>query len=65
MGTRWAEVKDILPEADLHTRGTIRGSGGKLIFWLRQPRPKGVSVDDWEALQQEKWDKIFGAKEKS
>ncbi len=49
-------------EADLHKRGTIP-RGTKLEFWLTTPRPKGVSIDDWEEIQQQKWDRIFGKKE--
>jgi hypothetical protein len=51
-------------EADPHIRGTIPRAGGKLEFWLTRPRPTGVSIDEWEEIQQEKWDKIFSKKEK-
>lgn len=47
---------------DLHISGTVKRPGG-LTFWLSRPRPVGVSVDDWEAQEQAKWDKIFGKKE--
>ena len=63
MGNKWATMDTVLPERDEHVRGTIRGPGGKLTFWLSQPRPKGVSTDEWEALCQERWDKIFPKKE--
>lgn len=64
MGNAWAEVKDILPESDPHHKGTIRGPGGKLIFWMTSPRPAGISYGQWEAIQQAKWDMAFGRKVK-
>ena len=60
MENAWAEIKDIIPESDPHVRGTINREGGKLEFWLSAPRPKNISVDAWESLQQDKWDSIFG-----
>ena len=56
--TEYATIDSIIPESSLHVRGTIPRPNGT-EFWLSQPRPKGVSVDDWEKIQQEKWDRIF------
>ena len=50
-------------EADPHISGTIPRAGGKLEFWLSAPRPAGISIDEWEAIQQAKWNRIFGKKE--
>jgi hypothetical protein len=61
MGTEWATMDTVLPESDLHVSGTMRGPRGT-SFWLTQPRPKGVSLDEWEAKRQENWDSIFGKK---
>ncbi len=61
--TEWATMDTVLSEKDLHVSGTKSGPGGKLIFWLTQPRPKGVSVDEWEAYLTARWEKIFGKKE--
>jgi len=47
-------------EPDLHIKGTIPRTGGKLEFWMSIPRPNGISIDEWDALQQDKWDRIFG-----
>ena len=45
-----------------HIRGTIpRGTG--LEFWLGRPRPRDVSVDEWDKLEEDKWQRIFGNKE--
>ena len=49
-------------EKDLHIGGTIPRRHG-LEFWLSIPRPKGISVDEWEGIQQAKWDRIFNKKE--
>ena len=46
-------------EPDLHIKGTIPKAGGKLVFWLGIPRPKGVSIDEWEKIQQDHWDRAF------
>lgn len=48
--------------ADTHIRGTIPRAGGKVEFWMSIPRPKGVSIDEWEEIQQAKWDRIWGKK---
>mgnify|MGYP001591242766 FL=1 len=64
MGTEYATLDDIDEiEPDLHVRGTIPRPGGKLEFWLAAPRPKGVDVEEWDRIQQAKWDHIFGKKE--
>jgi len=44
---------------DLHISNTIRRKRGT-EFWLYRPPPQGVSLDDWEAKRQAKWDRIFG-----
>jgi len=49
-------------EKDLHVHGTI-SRGGKLEFWLSRPRPVGLSIDEWEELEESKWNRIFGKKE--
>ena len=45
-------------EKNLHVRGTIERPNG-IEFWLSQPRPKDISLDDWETLQEAKWNRIF------
>lgn len=67
MRTEYATPEnDIGSEPDTHIRGTITrgdGRGGtKLEFWLTRPRPRGISVDEWDRLEREKWDRIFGDK---
>jgi len=52
-------------DANPHIRGTIERSGGRTEFWLTSIRPAGYSVDEWEAIQQAKWERIFGKKEGS
>jgi quinol monooxygenase YgiN len=55
-------MESISPEKDLHIRGTLQ-KPGCLSFWLTQPRPVGVSYDEWEAETSANWDRIFGSKE--
>jgi len=62
MGTEYATIDSVLPEKDPHIRGTRQGPKG-LTFWLTQPRPAGVSPDDWEMFCQRRWDRIFPKKE--
>ncbi len=57
-GTEYAEVDTILPEKDLHTKGTINRAG-KLEVWMTQSRPKDIGFDEWEKITQEKWNRIF------
>lgn len=52
-------------QADPHISGTIPRPGGATEFWLTAPRPRNVSIDDWERIQQDKWERIFGKKESS
>jgi len=59
MGNEFATMDTVLPEKDLHVSGTVQGPGGKLTFWLTVPRPRGMSVEEWEAIQQEKWARAF------
>ena len=37
MGTEWATMDTILPEKDLHIKGTCRKAGGRIDFWLYNP----------------------------
>ena len=55
----------VLPEKDLHVSNTIPRSNGRLEFWLMQPRPTGVSLEEWEAFTQARWDRAFGSKGES
>jgi len=64
IGNKWAtfdEDTGYTEEKNPHISGTIP-RGTKLEFWLSIPRPKGVSVDEWEEIQQAKWDRIFPPK---
>ena len=47
---------------NLHVSGTIPRKKG-LEFWMSQPRPEGVSIDEWEDIQQAKWARIFKKEE--
>jgi len=62
-GNEWATIDTISPEKDLHIGGTIK-RGNSTEFWLTRPRPEGISLDEWERLEREKWQRIFGRKEK-
>ena len=66
MPTEWATPEnDLGYTPDLHIGGTItRNRNGKTLteFWLSRPRPKGVSLDDWEEQEQARWDRIFPKK---
>jgi len=66
MSTYWATPEnDDSGEPDLHIGGTIvKSRNGKISteFWLSRPRPEGVSIDEWDRLEQEKWDRIWGEK---
>jgi hypothetical protein len=57
-GSQYATVDTILPDTDLHTKGTIRRRGN-IEFWLTSPKPKDVSVEEWEKYTQERWDRAF------
>ena len=62
-GNEYATPENELPYVpDLHIRGTVKKPNG-LTFWLSRPRPVGVSVEEWDALEQQKWNRIFGKKE--
>jgi hypothetical protein len=59
MGNEWATLDTIdTHDKDLHINGTIRTSKGTR-FWLTAPRPDEYTIDEWEKIQQEKWDRIF------
>ena len=58
-GSHYATADTILPDSDLHVKGTIPRSGGRLEFWLTQPKPSDVSVSEWDRITQEKWDRAF------
>lgn len=61
MGAEYATLDSAYKvDADPHIGGTITRAGGKTEFWLTIPRPSHISLDEWEKLQQEKWEKIFG-----
>jgi hypothetical protein len=61
-GVQYATMDTVLPDKDLHVNGTIN-RGGNLEFWLTQPRPRGVSVEEWDKITQEKWDRAFKREE--
>lgn len=58
-GTQWATMDTVLPQKDLHIANTKVGPGGTVTFWLHQPRPQGVSLEEWEQITQDRWDRIF------
>jgi hypothetical protein len=62
-GVHWATAESVLPDKNLHVDNTRVGPGGSVGFWMRQPRPQGVSPQDWEQITQNRWDRIFGPKE--
>jgi hypothetical protein len=63
IGQEWATPENELGYTpDLHISGTTKTPNG-LTFWLYRPRPVGVSVDEWEAQEQARWNRIFGKKE--
>ena len=63
MVTKYATIDEIDPADKIeHVSGTIEHVGGKLTFWLTPGRPKGVSMDEWEARRQANWERIFGKK---
>ena len=68
MGTEWATDKNDLPYIPaLHMKGTIvKNRDGKTLteFWLSRPRPRGVSIDEWEEICDAKWRRIFGTNKK-
>lgn len=64
MGNYYATPENDMPYVpDLHVSRTIPRGGGKLEFWLSRPRPKGYSVDEWDRLEQTRWNRIFGKQE--
>jgi hypothetical protein len=62
IGNKWATMDTVLPQQDLHIHDTRVGAGGRLTFYLYPPRPAGLSVEEWDAVRQDKWDRIFGKK---
>lgn len=66
MGNYWATPEnDLLYTPDPHIGGTIiKNRNGKALteFWLTRPCPKDIGIDDWDRLEQEKWDRIFPGK---
>ena len=60
MGTEYATIDTILPEKDLHVRGTIPRGGGRLEFWMTTPRPVGADLDEWDEITKGRWDRAFG-----
>ena len=57
------EATGYTEEKNLHIGGTIP-RGTSLEFWMTAPLPKGVNLDEWEAEQEAKWNRIFGSKVK-
>lgn len=37
MGTEWATIDTVLPEKDLHVKGTMRKGGDKFAFMMFNP----------------------------
>ena len=64
MSTEYATPENNLPyEPNLHISGTItRNRNGKTLteFWLSRPRPEGMGIDEWDKLETEKWNRIWG-----
>jgi hypothetical protein len=59
-GTQLATMDTVLPDADVHTKGTIRkGSYGDIVFWMSTPRPKELTIEEWDAYRQKRWEKAF------
>ena len=54
----WATPDTILPDADLHTEGSLR-VGGNIVFWMTPKKPPGMSHEEFEAKQQARWDRAF------
>lgn len=51
--------------ANLHIKGTIvKNRNGKTFteFWMTAPRPSNIGLDEWEKIQDAKWNRIFGGK---
>ena len=55
----YATMDTVLPDHDPHTRGTISGPGGSLIFWMTRPRPDGWTYEEWERYTQDRWNQAF------
>ena len=65
IGTSYAtfdEETGYTTEKNEHIGGTV-SRGTSTEFWLSRPRPKGISIDEWDRLEQEKWERIWGKKE--
>jgi hypothetical protein len=60
-GVEWATKETVLPEKDLHMSNTKAGPNGTLSFWMHQPRPDGVSPEEWDQITHHRWDRIFRA----
>jgi len=64
VGTEWATPENELPYTPhIHIGGTVtKKRNGKVFteFWMSRPRPEGVSIDEWEELEEAKWKRIFG-----
>ena len=58
-GNQYATIDTVLPEKNLHVRGTIN-RGGNFEIWMTTPRPAETDQDDWEAVTQARWDRAFG-----
>ena len=62
VGSQYGTVDSILPDANLHVRGTIpRFRNGHAVteFWMTAPRPRGVKQVEWDEITQARWDQAF------
>ena len=57
---QYATMDTVLPDANLHVRGTIPRSGGRLEFWMTSPRPKDMSMAEWDEITTDRFDRAFG-----
>jgi len=60
MGQEWAtpERDDTDYRGITHTQGIFPTQKG-IRMYLSRPRPKGFDLNEWERLEQEKWERIF------
>jgi len=62
---QWAYESDDadVAEKNLHIENTRDGPNGSITFYLYGPRPRGMTVMEWDAVRQKRWERIFGTKE--
>ena len=58
--SQYATMDTVLPDANLHVRGTIPRKGGRTEFWLTSPRPRGMSMEEWDEITTDRFDRAFG-----